>query len=72
MSDRAKDAEVEFNAQKDNTTVVEIKKGGKERKALVPTSWLGPALQGKDFKQHLSVRTIDVEKVTPLGACVKP
>jgi hypothetical protein len=72
MSDRAKDAEVEFTVKKDNTTEVEIKTGGNERKALVPTSWLGPATQGRDFKQHLSVRTIDVDKVTPLGACTKP
>ena len=72
MSDRAKDAEIEFKPRKDNTTEVEIDAGGKERKALVPTSWLGPALQGKDFEQKISVRTIDVEKVTPLGACTKP
>jgi hypothetical protein len=71
LSDRLKDAEIEFNPKGD-TTEVEIDANGTERKALVPTSWLGPAARGRDFEVEVSVRTVDVEKVTVLGACPKP
>lgn len=50
-------------------TEIEFDVGGREAKVQVPSSWLGPLTPGKDAEFDVLVRTVDVEKVTALGAC---
>jgi hypothetical protein len=50
-------------------TEIEFDVGSREAKVQVPSSWLGPLTPGKDAEFDVVVRTVDVEKVTALGAC---
>jgi hypothetical protein len=50
-------------------TEVEFDAGGGEAKARIPTSWFGPAVRGKDLESDIAFRSVDVEKVNPLGPC---
>jgi hypothetical protein len=68
LSDELREGEVEFDHEGDFTEI-EFDTGGREAKARVPTSWLGPQTRGRDFDIDVMVRTVDVEKVTVLGAC---
>ncbi len=68
LSDRLKKGAVEIRA-KGAFTELEFDAGGKEAKARVPSQWLAPDTPGKNSEFDVIVRTVDVEKVTPLGDC---
>jgi hypothetical protein len=68
LSDEIDHAEIEMTTEGDFTEV-EFDAGNREAKARIPTSWFGPSVGGKDIESDVAFRTIDVEKVTPLGAC---
>jgi hypothetical protein len=50
-------------------TEIELDLGGKEEKARIPTSWLGPPISSKDREFDIVARRIDVDEVRVLGAC---
>jgi hypothetical protein len=68
LSDEIDHAEVETETEGDYTEV-EFDAGGREARAKIPNSWFGPAVRGKDIEADVVFRTVDVEKVTPLGGC---
>jgi hypothetical protein len=70
MSDRLRKGEIEITHD-NGFTVLEFEVGGREAKARVPRAWFGPALRegAADIEADVTVRTVDVEKVTPLGPC---
>jgi hypothetical protein len=68
LSDEIDHAEVELESEGDFTEV-EFDAGGREARARIPTSWFGPAVRGRDLEADIAFRTIDVEKVTPMGPC---
>lgn len=68
LSDEIDHAEIEMATEGDFTEV-EFDAGGREAKARIPTSWFGPAVRGKDIDADIAFRTVDVEKVNPLGPC---
>jgi len=68
LGDDIEKGEIEFDHDGDFTEV-EFDVGGREARARIPTSWLGPQTQGRDVDLDVMVRTVDVEKVTVLGAC---
>jgi hypothetical protein len=53
-------------------TEIELDFDGKEEKARIPTSWLGPTASNKDQEFDIVARKIDVEDVRVLGACNLP
>ena len=69
LSDEIDRAEIELTPEGDFTEI-EFDSGGREAEARVPSSWLGPSVRGKDVDVEISFRSVDVEKVTPLGPCV--
>ena len=69
MSDRLKKGDVELR-RKGAFTEIEFNAGGREAKARVPSQWLAPDTPAKNSRFDVVVRTVDVEKVTPLGPCV--
>jgi hypothetical protein len=70
LSDRLKKGEVEVR-NKGQFTELEFDAGGREAKARVPSDWLGPQTPGKNAEFDVMVRTVDVEKVTVVGACAR-
>lgn len=68
LSSRLQKGEFEIE-HKDPFTEIEFEVNGREAKVQVPSSWLGPGTAAKDSEFDILVRTVDVEKVTPLGAC---
>ena len=68
LADDLDKGEIEID-QKSPFTQIQFKVNGKEAKVQVPSGWLGPATSGKDAEFDMLVRTVDVEKVTDLGAC---
>ena len=68
LSDEIDHAEIEMTTEGDFTEV-EFDGGGREAKATIPTSWFGPALGGKNLEADIAFRSVDVEKVNPLGPC---
>ena len=68
LSDEIDHAEIEIETAGDFTEV-EFDAGGREAKARIPTSWFGPTVRGKDFEADIAFRSVDVEKVNPLGPC---
>ena len=50
-------------------TEIEFEVNGHEAQVLVPRTWLGPATADEDAELDVAVRTVDVERVTPLGPC---
>lgn len=68
LSDELDDAEIELE-NKGEFTEIEFDAGGREATARIPTSWLGPSTRGRDIEVDVSVRTVDVEKVTVMGPC---
>jgi len=68
LSDEIDRAEIEMKTEGDFTEV-EFDAGGREATARIPTSWFGPAVRGKDFEADIAFRTVDVEKVNPMGPC---
>jgi hypothetical protein len=68
LSDEIDHGEIEIETQ-GAVTEVEFDAGGREAKARIPTSWFGPTLRGKNLEADIAFRTVDVEKVTPLGPC---
>jgi hypothetical protein len=68
LSDEIDHGEIEMETEGDFTRV-EFDAGGREAKARIPTSWFGPALRGRDLEADIAFRTVDVERVTPLGPC---
>ena len=51
-------------------TEIELKVHGHKANARIPTMWLWPPTGGPDAEFDVAVRTVDVERVTVLGACV--
>jgi len=68
LSDEIDHAEIEMKPAGDFTEV-EFDAGGREAKARIPTAWFGPAVRGKDLESDIAFRSVDVEKVNPLGPC---
>jgi hypothetical protein len=68
LSDEIDDAELEIEVD-GAFTEIEFDAGGREATARIPTSWFGPQTRGRDFDADVAVRTVDVEKVTVMGAC---
>jgi hypothetical protein len=68
LSDEIDHADIEMKTEEDFTEVV-FDAGGRESKARIPTSWLGPAVRGRDFEADIAFRSVDVEKVNLLGPC---
>ena len=68
LSDRLEKGELEV-AHEGAFTELEFEVDGREAEARVPSQWLGPFTPGKDAEFDVVVRTVDVEKVTPMGAC---
>lgn len=70
MSGRVRKGELEIKHD-NGFTDLEFEVGGREAKARVPRAWFGPAVRenNRDVDVDVDVRTIDVEKVTVLGAC---
>ena len=71
LSDEIDHAEIEMETE-GGFTEVEFDAGGREAKARIPTSWFGPAVRGRDLEADIAFRTVDVEKVNPLGPCSDP
>jgi hypothetical protein len=70
LSNNLGEGEFEVNHRRDFTEI-EIDFGGKEAKARVPTGWLGAATPARDSEFAITVRRVDVEKVTVLGPCAR-
>ena len=68
LSDEIDHGEIEMEPRGDFTEV-EFEAGGREAKARIPTSWFGPAARGKDLEANIVFRSVDVEKVNPIGPC---
>lgn len=68
LSNQLQKGEVEIERH-DNVIEVEFDVNGREATAHIPTPWLGPAAGDKEFEFDVVVRTVDVEKVTVMGAC---
>ena len=68
ISGELKKGEFEVN-NKGAFTELEFEVGRRETKVLVPSAWLSSQTPGKDAEFDIVVRTVDVEKVTPLGPC---
>jgi len=68
LSDEIDHAEIEMTTEGDFTEV-EFDAGGREARARIPTSWFGPAVRGKNLEADIAFRSVDVEKVNPLGPC---
>ena len=68
LSDEIDHGEIEIETEGDFTRV-EFDAGGHEAKARIPTSWFGPTLRGRDLEADIAFRTVDVERVNPLGPC---
>jgi hypothetical protein len=50
-------------------TDIEFKVNGDKVQVRVLRAWLGPAAADEDAEFDVAVRTVDVERVTPLGPC---
>ena len=68
LSDEIDHGEIEIENEGDFTEV-EFDAGGREAKARIPTAWFGPALRGRNLEADIAFRTVDVERVNPLGPC---
>ena len=68
LSDDLAKGEIEIEP-KDGFTEIEFDVKGRSATARVPSDWLGPSRGAQDAEFDVVVRTVDVEKVTPLGAC---
>ena len=68
LSDEIDHGEIELETEGDFTEV-EFDAGGREAKARIPTAWFGPTLRGRDLEADIAFRTVDVERVNPLGPC---
>jgi hypothetical protein len=70
MSDRLRQGELEMTHD-NGFTELEFEVGGREATARVPRAWFGPALRegATEIEADVTVRTVDVETVTPLGPC---
>jgi hypothetical protein len=68
LSDELDHGEIELKTEGD-VTEIEFDAGGREARAKIPTSWFGPAARGRDIEADIVFRTVDVEKVNPLGPC---
>lgn len=69
LSDELKRGEIEFDHE-GALTEITFDAGGREARARIPTTWLGPQTRGRDVDIDVTVRTVDVEKVTVLGDCM--
>ena len=68
LSDEIDRGQVEISTQGDHTEVA-FNAGGREAKARIPTAWFGPTVRGGAIETDVAFRTVDVEKVSPLGPC---
>jgi hypothetical protein len=68
ISDELKNGEFEVE-NRGAFTELEFEVGGRETKVMVPSAWLSSQTPGKDAEFNIVVRTVDVEKVTPIGPC---
>lgn len=68
LSDELREGEIEIEHEGDFAEI-KFDAGRREATARIPTAWFGPATRGRDIERDVVVRTVDVEKVTVLGAC---
>lgn len=68
LSDEIDRGEIEMEVRGEFTEV-EFDAGDRQAKARIPTSWFGPTVRGKDLEADIVFRSVDVEKVNPLGPC---
>jgi hypothetical protein len=68
LSDDLDKGEIDIDHH-DSVTEIKFKVKGHEAKAVVPRAWLGPAAAHDDAELDVAVRTVDLERVTPLGPC---
>ena len=68
LSDEIDHGEIEMET-KGEFTEVEFEASGREATVRIPTTWFGPAVRGKDLEADIVFRSVDVEKVNPLGPC---
>jgi hypothetical protein len=68
IDDEFEKGEFEIDHEGD-VTEIGFEVNGREATARIPTAWLGPQTRGRDVELDVMVRTVDVEKVTVLGAC---
>jgi hypothetical protein len=70
LSDEIDRAEVELRTEGDYTEV-QFDAGGREARARFPTSWFGPSVRVKELEADVVFRSVDVERVNPLGPCAR-
>jgi hypothetical protein len=68
LSDDLDEGEIEIDHHGDFTEI-EFEVNGHDARVLVPRRWLGPATADDDAEFDVAVRTVDIERVTPLGPC---
>jgi hypothetical protein len=68
LSDDLDKGEIDIDHHGDFTEI-EFEVNGHDAQVLVPRAWLGPATADEDAEFDVAVRTVDVERVTPLGPC---
>jgi hypothetical protein len=66
LSDDVEKGEIEVE-QKGAFTEIEFEWEGKDVTARVPAQWLGPDTKGKNAEWDITIRRVDVEKVTVLS-----
>jgi len=67
LDDDTEKGEIEIDHM-DHFTEIEFEWDGKDVKARVPTTWLGPETPAKDAEFDIAIRRVDVEKVNVISA----
>jgi hypothetical protein len=68
LTDDLDKGEIDINHHGDSTEI-EFEVNGDKVQVRVLRAWLGPAFADDDVELDVAVRTVDVERVTPLGPC---
>lgn len=68
LTDDLDKGKIDIDHQGDFTDI-EFKVNGDKVQVRVLRAWLGPAAVDEDAEFDIAVRTVDVERVTPLGPC---
>jgi hypothetical protein len=68
LSDDLDEGEIDIDHDGDFTDL-EFEVSGDKVQVRVLRAWLGPAAADDDAEFDVAVRTVDVERVTPLGPC---
>ena len=68
LTDDLDEGEIDIDHHGDFTEI-EFEVNGDKTQVRVLRAWLGPAFADDDAELDVAVRTVDVERVTPLGPC---